>query len=115
MDSGGVWKSFARVKAGVEIPVRRAPSLWEWRGLGAGYPMLKRGVDKRVSGWRARRIHPAVLTAFHIGEDRYGLNQLRCDLHKIEAHGQVARDPGQAHANLSFQGRGEIGCSLRAF
>lgn len=30
-----------------------------------------------VGGWRARDIHDAVLTAFGITTDRYGLNQLR--------------------------------------
>jgi len=45
-----------------------------------------------VGGWRAKDIHDAVLTAFGISADRYGLNQLRYDLRKMKAHGLLERD-----------------------
>jgi hypothetical protein len=45
-----------------------------------------------VSGWTTRQIHQAILTSFHIGADRYGLNQLRYDLRKLKAHALLARD-----------------------
>jgi hypothetical protein len=45
-----------------------------------------------VSGWTSSQIHEAILTTFAIGADRYGLNQLRYDLHKLKANGLLARD-----------------------
>jgi hypothetical protein len=57
-----------------------------------------------VSGWRAQQIHQAVLTAFHIGEDRYGLNQLRYDLRKMKAHGLLARDGKRYAYRLTEKG-----------
>jgi hypothetical protein len=43
-----------------------------------------------VGGWRAKDIQDAVLTAFGITADRYGLNQLRCDLRKSDKGTRVA-------------------------
>jgi hypothetical protein len=37
-----------------------------------------------VGGWTAKEIHQAVLTAFHLSEEDYGLNQLRYDLRKLK-------------------------------
>ena len=44
-----------------------------------------------VSGWSTRQIHEAILTAFQIGANHYGLDQLRYDLRKLKAHGLLAR------------------------
>ena len=57
-----------------------------------------------VGGWRARDIHRAILTTFRIGEDRYGLNQLRYDLRKMKAHGLLERDGGRYAYRLSDKG-----------
>src|SRR5205807_1795359 len=40
-----------------------------------------------VGGWTAKQIHHAVLTAFHLSDSAYGLNQLRYDLRKLKGHG----------------------------
>jgi hypothetical protein len=45
-----------------------------------------------AGGWTAKQIHQAVLTTFHLSENRYGLNQLRYDLRKLKGHGLVERD-----------------------
>jgi hypothetical protein len=57
-----------------------------------------------VGGWPARDIHNAILTAFRIGEDRYGLNQLRYDLRKMKGHGLVERDGRRYAYRLSDKG-----------
>jgi hypothetical protein len=57
-----------------------------------------------VGGWRARDIHRAILTTFRIGEDRYGLNQLRYDLRKMKAHGLLERDGARYAYRLSDKG-----------
>jgi hypothetical protein len=57
-----------------------------------------------VGGWRAKDIHDAVLTAFGIGADRYGLNQLRYDLRKMRAHGLLERDGKRYAYRLSDKG-----------
>jgi hypothetical protein len=57
-----------------------------------------------VGGWPARDIHHAILTTFRIGEDRYGLNQLRYDLRKMKAHGLLQRDGGRYAYRLSDKG-----------
>jgi len=57
-----------------------------------------------VAGWRARDIHRVILTTFRIGEDRYGLNQLRYDLRKMKAHGLVERDGSRYAYRLSDKG-----------
>jgi hypothetical protein len=57
-----------------------------------------------VGGWRAKDIRDAVLTAFGIGADRYGLNQLRYDLRKMKAHGLLERDGKRYACRLSDKG-----------
>jgi hypothetical protein len=57
-----------------------------------------------VGGWRAKDIHDAVLTAFGIPADRYGLNQLRYDLRKMKAHGLLERDGKRYAYRLSDKG-----------
>ena len=57
-----------------------------------------------VGGWRAHAIHHSILTAFRIGEDRYGLNRLRYDLRKMKAHGLLERDGSRYADRLSDKG-----------
>ena len=38
-----------------------------------------------VGGWTAKQIHRAVLTAFHLSDTAYRLNQLRYDLRKLKS------------------------------
>lgn len=57
-----------------------------------------------VSGWSTRQIHEAILTSFHIGADRYGLNQLRYDLRKLKAHGLLERDGKRYAYRLTEKG-----------
>ena len=64
-----------------------------------------------VGGWRARDIHRAILTTFRIGEDRYGLNQLRYDLRKMKAHGLLQRDGSRYAYRLSDKGTKSLYCS----
>jgi len=45
-----------------------------------------------VGGWTAKQIHHAVLTAFHLSDSAYRLNQLRYDLRKLKGHGLLQRD-----------------------
>jgi hypothetical protein len=45
-----------------------------------------------LGGWTAKEIHQAVLTAFHLSEEDYGLNQLRYDLRKLKGHALLERD-----------------------
>jgi hypothetical protein len=57
-----------------------------------------------VGGWRAKDIHAAVLTAFGLTADRYGLNQLRYDLRKMKGHGLLERDGKRYAYRLSGKG-----------
>ena len=57
-----------------------------------------------VGGWRASRIHSAVLATFRIPADRYGLNRLRYDLRKLKAHGLLERDGKRYAYRLSEKG-----------
>ena len=57
-----------------------------------------------VGGWRAKDIHAAVITAFGITADRYGLNRLRYDLRKLKAHGLLMRDGKRYAYRLSEKG-----------
>ena len=57
-----------------------------------------------VGGWRAKDIHAAVLTAFGLTADRYGLNQLRYDLRKMKGHGLLERDGKRYAYRLSNKG-----------
>jgi hypothetical protein len=57
-----------------------------------------------VSGWTTRQIHEAILTAFDIGANRYGINQLRYDLRKLKAHGLLARDGKRYAYRLTEKG-----------
>jgi hypothetical protein len=45
-----------------------------------------------VGRWTAKEIHQAVLTAFHLSKEDYGLNQLRHDLRKLKGHALLERD-----------------------
>jgi hypothetical protein len=56
--------------------------------------------DTQLGGWTAKEIHQAVLTAFHLSDKAYGLNQLRYDLRKLNGHGLPA---GYAY-RLSLKG-----------
>ena len=57
-----------------------------------------------VGSWTAREIHQAVLTAFHLSDAAYGLNQLRYDLRKLKGHGLLERD-GSRYAFEGCSGR----------
>src|SRR5882672_5224519 len=46
----------------------------------------------QLNGWRTAQIHQAILTAFGLSADTYGLTQLRYDLRKLKAHGLLERD-----------------------
>ena len=46
----------------------------------------------QLNGWRTAQIHQAILTAFGLSPDTYGLTQLRYDLRKLRAHGLLERD-----------------------
>jgi hypothetical protein len=45
-----------------------------------------------VGGWTAQQIHQAILEAFGLSAEAYGLNQLRYDLRKLKGHGLLQRD-----------------------
>ena len=51
-----------------------------------------------------RKIHHAVLTAFHLCDKAYGLNQLRYDLRKLKAHGLLERDGNRYAYRLTLKG-----------
>jgi hypothetical protein len=51
--------------------------------------MLHAGTQ--IRGWTAQQIHQAVITAFHLPEQDYTLNQLRYDLRKLKGHGLIQR------------------------
>jgi hypothetical protein len=57
-----------------------------------------------VGGWPTKDIHKAILTTFHLAQDRYGLNQLRFDLRKMKAHGLIERDGHRYVYRLSEKG-----------
>ena len=57
-----------------------------------------------VGGWTAKQIHDAVLTAFQISANAYGLNQLRYDLHKLKGHGLLQRDGHRYAYQLTTNG-----------
>jgi hypothetical protein len=57
-----------------------------------------------VGGWRTKDIHAALLTAFGLTADRYGLNQLRYDLRKLKGHGLLERDGKRYAYRLSTKG-----------
>lgn len=59
----------------------------------------------RLAGWRASRIHQAVLTTYALTPSRYGLNQLRYDLRKLRAHGLVERDGRRYAYRLTQKGQ----------
>jgi hypothetical protein len=58
----------------------------------------------KIGGWRATQIHAAVLAAFNLSAQRYGLNQLRYDLRKLKAHGLLERDGKRYSYRLTDKG-----------
>jgi hypothetical protein len=52
--------------------------------------------DTQLGGWTAKEIHQAVLTAFHLSDTAYGLNQLRYDLRKLNGHGLLVTPTASA-------------------
>jgi hypothetical protein len=54
--------------------------------------------------WTAKEIRHAVLTAFHLSDKAYGLNQLRYDLRKLKAHGPLERDGNRYVYRLTLKG-----------
>jgi hypothetical protein len=57
-----------------------------------------------VGGCTAKQIHQAILTAFHLSEKAYGLNQLRYDLRKLKGHGLIERDGSRYAYCLTAKG-----------
>ena len=57
-----------------------------------------------VGGWTAKQIHQAVLTAFQLSANAYGLNQLRYDLRKLKGHGLLERDGRRYAYQLTDKG-----------
>jgi len=57
-----------------------------------------------VGGWTAKQIHQAVLTAFQLSPNAYGLNQLRYDLRKLKGHGLLQRDGRRYAYQLTTKG-----------
>ena len=57
-----------------------------------------------VGGWTAKQIHHALLTAFHLSDSAYGLNQLRYDLRKLKGHGLLQRDGSRYAYRLTPKG-----------
>src|SRR6201997_1778727 len=57
-----------------------------------------------VGGWKAKQIHHAVLTTFHLSDSAYGLNQLRYDLRKLKGHGLLQRDGSRYAYRLTPKG-----------
>src|SRR5437016_773005 len=53
-----------------------------------------------VGGWTAKQIHHAVLTAFHLSDSAYGLNQLRYDLRKLKGRSEEHTSELQSLTNL---------------
>jgi len=58
----------------------------------------------QVGGWTTKEIHHAVLTAFHLSDKAYSLNQLRYDLRKLKAHGLLERDGSRYAYHLTLKG-----------
>ena len=58
----------------------------------------------QLAGWRAQQIHPALLTAYHLSDQRYSLNPLRYDLRKMKAHGLIQRDGKRYAYRLTDKG-----------
>jgi hypothetical protein len=57
-----------------------------------------------VGGWTAKQIHQAVLTAFQLSANSYGLNQLRYDLRKLKGHALLERDGSRYAYRLTAKG-----------
>jgi hypothetical protein len=57
-----------------------------------------------VGGWTAQQIHQAVLQAFGLSSEAYGLNQLRYDLRKLKGHGLLQRDGRRYAYRLTTKG-----------
>ena len=57
-----------------------------------------------VGGWTAKQIHRAVLTAFHLSDTAYRLNQLRYDLRHLKGHGLLQRDGSRYTYRLTPKG-----------
>jgi hypothetical protein len=57
-----------------------------------------------VGGSTAKQIHQAVLTAFQLSANAYGLNQLRYDLRKLKGHGLLQRDGRRYAYRLTDKG-----------
>ena len=58
----------------------------------------------QLNGWRTAQIHQAILTAFALSSDTYGLTQLRYDLRKLKAHGLLERDGRRYSYRLTEKG-----------
>src|ERR1700694_5963164 len=57
-----------------------------------------------VGGWTSKQIHQAVLAAFQLSANAYGLNQLRYDLRKLKGHGLLQRDGRRYAYQLTTKG-----------
>src|ERR1700750_2820875 len=57
-----------------------------------------------VGGWTAKQIHRTILTAFHLSDTAYCLNQLRYDLRKLKGHGLLQRDGSRYAYRLTPKG-----------
>ena len=57
-----------------------------------------------LGGWTAKQIHHAILTTFHLSENKYRLNQLRYDLRKLKGHGLLQRDGSRYAYRLTPKG-----------
>lgn len=57
-----------------------------------------------VGGWTTQQIHQAVLSAFQLPANTYGLNQLRYDLRKLKGHGLLQRDGRRYAYRLTNKG-----------
>jgi hypothetical protein len=57
-----------------------------------------------VGGWTSQQVHQAVLQAFRLSAEAYGLNQLRYDLRKLKGHGIVQRDGHRYAYRLTTKG-----------
>jgi len=57
-----------------------------------------------VGGGTAKQIHQAVLAAFQLSPNAYGLNQLRYDLRKLKGHGLLQRDGRRYAYQLTTKG-----------
>jgi hypothetical protein len=57
-----------------------------------------------LTGWKAQRIHGAVLSSFQIPPRSYGRSQLLYDLRKLKAHGLLQRDGRHYSYRLTEKG-----------